>query len=1021
MAFLVSGLFYIASLSCMLMGIYLLYSNKNMLLNKLAFLLFTSLSCWSFGMVHSFLSSDYGDALVFRRFAAIGAGTFFSFFLHYLIILTKNERIVKRKIITSIIYIPSIFIVYFFAISGNVSKQVYQLEKTPIGWISTTLFSGWSAFFNIYSNGFMLIGLYMVYHWKQTESENQKKKQASLIFVSCLIAVVVGIVSEILDNLFLNSFFHEFSLLSLLLPVGVVYYALANYNFMRDGLVNEDMIFMERFRKKIIKYLTVAFCIGGVFYFLMQYLKHENVVLGKFFSFSCLLILFGICMYAIRQYVNNQEIKTMLYSILISASIPIITLQFIQYASITVWAYPFIILIAVLLFNNYALLIMVSTSMIVTQLYLWIKVPYCQTFVDTPDYMGRIIIMGLGIYLVCFINQIYMDRLKQLSDKIREQDLLFLISSASINCNYENLNEKMTEILRLLCEYIQADRAHIYYINIQDDMEHLDYYSYSKENGKIEDNGNDYHAVTECIWWKNQVNHDGVVQISDVANLPREALEEKKILLRENVKALVAVPLISQEKEIGYLRIDFIKEQEKWLEQGIKVLTIIGNIIGELNIRASSELKMKQMAYYDQLTNIPNRQLFGQHINQEIIAAKKNGELFGVLFLDLDSFKMVNDISGHHFGDKLLVMIAKNLEKLLRRTDMVCRFGGDEFLIMIRDIKSQKEIKAVVKKIIKKFKEPLVIEGQEVNITASIGIAVFPMDGKDKNTLIRNADIAMYKAKSNGKNQYVFCSKEMKEEMEETMILTKQLYRAKERGELYVVFQPQVSIESGKVIAMEALIRWKHPELGTISPAMFIPIAEHTGLINSIGKWVLKEACKQNKIWQDMGLPCVRIAVNVSVNQLLTSNFTSKVIEILQETGLKACYLELEITENIAMQESDMMIGVLSKLKEIGVSLAIDDFGIEYSSLSRIKMLPVDRLKIDIQFIRGILHNQKDRVIIDVIIKLAKDMNLKVIAEGVEQEEQLAYLKEKRCDEVQGFYFYKPLARDEMQQVLKTI
>jgi diguanylate cyclase (GGDEF)-like protein len=382
---------------------------------------------------------------------------------------------------------------------------------------------------------------------------------------------------------------------------------------------------------------------------------------------------------------------------------------------------------------------------------------------------------------------------------------------------------------------------------------------------------------------------------------------------------------------------------------------------------------------------------------------------------------MVNNTIGHQYGDKILIMIADRLIKCLRKTDFVCRFSGDEFLIMLNDIITNHDIETVANKLLGQFQDPFIVDDQEFYITASIGISVFPKDGVDKDTLIKNADVAMYKAKHNGKNQFAFCSQEMKDEMEQTLAVTSNLYHAQERSELNVVYQPQVDVETGKVIAVEALARWSNPELGFVSPALFIPIAEHTGLINPIGIWILQEACRQNKEWQDIGLPPVRVAVNVSVKQLIKVDFVSMVKRILAETGLDPQYLELEITENIAIQESEYIIDVLTDLKNLGISIAIDDFGVEYSSLNRIKMLPIDRLKIDMHFIRGILNNEKDKVIVDIIIKLAKDLKLKVIAEGVEEKEQLDYLSSQACDEVQGYYFYRPLSKEDMENVLQNM
>ena len=376
---------------------------------------------------------------------------------------------------------------------------------------------------------------------------------------------------------------------------------------------------------------------------------------------------------------------------------------------------------------------------------------------------------------------------------------------------------------------------------------------------------------------------------------------------------------------------------------------------------------------------------------------------------------------GHHYGDKILVLIAARIKKCLRRTDVISRFGGDEFLIMLKDVYTMEDIEAVVAKIIRQFDEPMVIDGQETYITASIGIAIFPKNGLNQDALIKNADIAMYTAKSNGKNQFVFCSEKMEEEMQRTMVITQNLYHALENQEFYIAYQPQVSLADEKVIAVEALARWNSPALGQIAPQVFIPIAEHTGLINDIGEWILREACKQCKLWQNMGLPPVRVAVNVSVKQLLNPEFVNTVMEVLEETKLRPQYLELEVTENIAIQESNFIISVLSKLKVLGISLAIDDFGMEYSSLSRIKLLPIDRLKIDMHFISGILNSQKDRAIVDVIIRLAKELKISVIAEGVEKEEQLQYLKSKLCDEVQGYYFYRPLSKEDVQRLLQDI
>lgn len=1018
MSYFVSSLFYIAASICAVVGIYLLYLNINIRLNKLAFLFCASLSCWCLGEATSLIASSLSDALIWRRFGDVGVGTFFSFLLHYIIILTGYEELLKKRWVKYVFYIPAVASVYFFALSETTTNELYYMEQSPLGWVSKINFNSSIILFNIYIVSFMLAGLFLVNRWKKSSKDELIRKQANTILISYSIGFVGSVLAKILDHLNIGSYFHQLAPLILLLPMLNLCYSIKVHNFMKTPLLKEDLVFMEQFRTKITKYLAAAFCAGGVMYIIAAYLHDMNTEFYKVIWFSLFLFLCGFITYFIQRYLTNREIKIILYAILLSLSIPVITLRYSGTAAITIWAFPFIILIAALLFNNTAILTMVSSSMILTQLYMWIKIPNCLGTIDASDYFTRIGLMGMAIWLVYYINKVYLLRLSQLSDKIMTQDLLFLISSRSINVNSSNLSEKMDEVLSLFCEYANADRAHICYKNLEEGMEDSNYYCWCNLESQMNDKVLKDTSITEYSWWRNQVKETGVVQIPDVSQLPEQALYEKEFLIKQKVKSMLAVPLTSNGKKIGFIRIDFVDDTKKWNEEFVKLLMTVGNILGESNIKATTERKMEQMAYYDQLTNIPNRQLFGEYINQTLKTSEQSGDLFSIIFLNLDSFKIVNDTIGHHFGDKMLIMIADRLVKCLRKSDFVCRFGGDEFLIMLNNIISNKDIQIVVKKIINQFEEPFLVDDQEFYITASIGISVFPIDGLDKDMLIKNADIAMYKAKNNGKNQFVFCSQEMKDEMQQTMLITNNLYHAQERNELNIVYQPQVCTETGKVIAVEALARWNHPELGFISPALFIPIAEHTGLINSIGEWILVEACKQNKVWQEMGLPSVRMAVNVSVKQLLKQNFVNKVIAVLEETGLDPRYLELEVTENIAIQESNYIFAVLSDLRKIGISIAIDDFGTEYSSLNRIKMLPIDRLKIDMHFIRGILDNDKDKVIVDVIIKLAKDLKLKVIAEGVEEEEQLDYLRQKNCDEIQGYYFYKPLSKNEIEEVL---
>jgi predicted signal transduction protein with EAL and GGDEF domain len=374
---------------------------------------------------------------------------------------------------------------------------------------------------------------------------------------------------------------------------------------------------------------------------------------------------------------------------------------------------------------------------------------------------------------------------------------------------------------------------------------------------------------------------------------------------------------------------------------------------------------------------------------------------------------------GYNMGDELLIEISNRLTGALRKSDTVARIGGDEFVVLIQNLTDADSVRKVAEKIIDQFNRPFSLNGQDYYSSTSIGIALYPTDGEDMETLIKNADTAMYKAKESGKNGYMFCSPSMKNQAVETVKLTNNLYRALENNELFLCYQPQVSSSSEIITGMEALLRWQHPELGLVMPELFIPIAEKTGLIMSIGEWVLKTACMQNKKWQNAGLPGIRVAVNLSMHQVKNPKITDQVASVLKETGLDPGYLELEITESAAMKETAQIAKTLHSFKELGVTISIDDFGTEFSSLNYLKQLPVDRIKIATPFVQGISQSGKDEAIIKAVIVLANNLGIEVIAEGVETRQQLEFLNQNKCDEIQGFFYHKPISADEFVKLMR--
>ncbi|MEH6995099.1 EAL domain-containing protein [Neobacillus drentensis] len=447
------------------------------------------------------------------------------------------------------------------------------------------------------------------------------------------------------------------------------------------------------------------------------------------------------------------------------------------------------------------------------------------------------------------------------------------------------------------------------------------------------------------------------------------------------------------------------------LYEGRFAVQVVGRDITQ---RKKSEQTIKFMAYYDSLTGLPNRNQFRNHLNE--VLRHQQEMMHAVLFLDLDRFKIINDTKGHSVGDIILKKVAGRLEKAVQNEGLVSRQGGDEFIIVLKDV-DKENTSHVAKRILNEFSNPFEVNCEEFYVTPSIGISIYPTDGSDEETLIKNADTAMYQAKERGKNNYQFYSNNLDDVSTWKMKLENWLRRAMEQNQMTLHYQPQLDLRTGEIVGVEALIRWNYPEYGYIAPSEFIPLAEETGLIVPLGKWILQEACERRKAWKDAGFSDFPIAVNVSVRQFQDEHFIPFISDMLEQIGLEANYLELEITESL-MQNLENSTIILNQLKDLGVLLAVDDFGTGYSSLSYLKHLPIDKIKIDKSFVDDIIYHSNQGMMVKTIIDMGMNLKFGVIAEGIETEEQVKFLTRNACQIGQGYYYSKPLSAEKLEEFL---
>jgi diguanylate cyclase (GGDEF)-like protein/PAS domain S-box-containing protein len=447
------------------------------------------------------------------------------------------------------------------------------------------------------------------------------------------------------------------------------------------------------------------------------------------------------------------------------------------------------------------------------------------------------------------------------------------------------------------------------------------------------------------------------------------------------------------------------------------VTGIIGKVV-DLTERKRAEQQMEYQSYHDALTGLANRRLFQEHLSLAIALAQRKRRPVSVLFLDLDHFKVVNDSLGHTLGDTLLREIATRLRSSVREGDVVARVGGDEFTIVLQELEKKEDAAAMAQRVLRVIAEPIEIDGQRLYITASIGITVYPDDGEDAETLLKNADNAMYRAKAVGRNCYEMSTQELSRSMQERLTLESGLHQAMERNEFEVYYQPQIDVRTMRIVGMEALLRWRHPERGLMLPGSFLSVAEERGFIVLIGDWVLRTALNQARAFRDLGFPDFRVAVNLSARQFRELSLVDGIESAVKQARVDPRLLELEITESVAMENLDLTFKVLERLRRTGISIAIDDFGMGHSSLSYLKRFPIDCLKIDRNFVEDLPDRFEDAAIVRSVIELAQGLNLRVVAEGVETKPQLDFLKEHGCREVQGFYFGFPVPAPQFQETL---
>lgn len=1017
----ISFIFFLAALISIFWGVYVILLNPKKKTNRAFLFVCISLSIWNLGFGMTNISQNLNDAIFWRRFAAIGWTSLYSVTLHFLILLTRKNKDFKIKNYIYLLYIPAFISMYAFTFSSGIAINQNNLVRTNFGWTNIAENTGWNYFYYTYYSLYILASVSIVWKWRKKIEEKNKAKKSNLVIVSIVISLVMASFIDIILTSFGYQQLPQIAPLFIMLPTWAMYYSSRYYDLINDEKVNKkEVIVSEEDKKKIFHNISVIFFIGSIVNFIFEYTRFANnnsynIKLG--IVNSSMFFITGIIIYFLQS-IKKKSLRENLTIGVLAFNIPVITLLFFEYSSVTIWAFPMLIIIVSLVFSKKRLLIWATITATASQALIWILKPDQQVNINKYDYAFRILLFLMAYIVGSYVNNIYVKKIRENEYQMDFKKIHSKVSSDFVTINKENADQKIDNLLEELGMFLEADRTCLILVDSEKNTIRP-----SREWCNIGIRGKANHTeeipISTFNWWIKELEEKKIVYINHINEIPLEATAEREQFIKHDFKSSISVSIETNDGLQGFIGIDAVKSQKNWKKEDMEILKILSNLLADALIKMKSENEIEFMAYYDHLTGLPNRFLFENKVNRAIELAGKDNKSVSIIFVDLDNFKSVNDTMGHSGGDYLLKEVAKKLLAKVRKADLVARFGGDEFMIMIDKLADEADIIKIAENIMSVFSIPFIVGEQEFFIKASAGIATFPIDGEDSETLIKNADNAMYDAKYKGKNGYSLCTSEMKDEVQKNMRLSNDLHYAIDRNELELYYQPQIDLYNKEITGLEALIRWKHPEFGMVSPGIFIPLAEKNGLIHIIGEWVIKTACRQNKKLQDMDLAYIDMAVNLSSVQFTDENIVEKIKRALVETELDPKYLEIEITESIAINETGSLVEILNKLQKIGVSIAIDDFGTEYSSLSRLKNLPIDRIKVDMEFIRGIGKNQKDEAITVIIINLAKSLGLNVLAEGVETAPQLDFLNKKMCDYVQGYYYYKPMPAKELEDLLE--
>ncbi|NLL90155.1 MAG: EAL domain-containing protein [Dehalococcoidales bacterium] len=1024
---LVSTVYFVCGCFYMIFGAHVIATNVKNNTSRLFLLVTSSLAVWSFTISISNSAPTAESSAFWRCLSVFGWGFFHVLLLHFTLILTKHKFQLNKLSKIIIFYLPTFINIILFAPFGFLAEKQYEMVPSIFGWRNLLPANIGQAWINIFYITYTAVAVILLIRWwKKIEPHNPLKRYINYFLISIMLPLIVGSLTDILPGVLGLTQLPKFAIVLMLFPAIFLFITLQKFGFLIERprlefMPSDSGIFPEEGRLRLFETAAAIFTIGAAGSFYAGYFIAEGNLATEL-SLALAVLICGICLRFIPWAVKKYAIQDALFLIISIVGMTFFIITEIDRGAVTVWAVYTIFLLYTVVLNRRILAFLFLAATLIIQGVVGIISPEVSVTIDNAEYLARMIIIILTFVAVRYLAREYISKLQGYQRFTKEQEVLEKISTKFISVNNENAREKIDEMFKLSAETLDFDQG--YLVDFSADYEDATIVNAHTRDGSVESLpfSSGMKVKTAALpMAKSLIAAKQPVGCVDIESIPfDEGGEERNFFASRGINSYYALPIILENKLIGMLVVEDRKKAKLQVRgKQVYFLGIIANILGDTRKKILYEEKLYHSAYFDEVTELGNRNMLRRIIEQTLHDRKESEKLW-LFDIELDNLRMINDTFGHNIGEQIVKESASILKTLMKEGCSLSRIDTGKFIIVMPVAETAEQVYECANKIVDAFSDPILPkEGIDaLFVTPTVGVAVYPNDGRDVDTLLKNADLAGYEAKSSD-NKIVFCSEQLKNRIKENTLLTNRLFKSMQNEEFYLEFQPQISCSTGKTVGVEALLRWNYDDKKRIPPDTFIPMLEQTGLIHDVGLWVLEQALQEHNRLIAKGFPPLRFSINLSVVQLKKETFVSNVSKLIEESRVDPKYIELEITESMLSKNFSDAIKKLSKLKEIGINIAIDDFGKGYSSLHRLEMVPFNRIKIDKSIIDDITLERKKTVIAKVIVSLAKALMADITAEGVETKEQLDFMRALYCDEIQGYYFSRPLSAEALEEFLK--